>query len=133
MIPASFLTATVAYAVLFIEVLPAMRISPAIAALPDWAKKAAQPANAYALASLLAIVLVVLVMAAAIAIYALDVTVKGQSLYRWLLREDGPVEEPTAILLGLGALFALIAIFRVPEALHWARPFLILFAAFSVL
>jgi hypothetical protein len=89
MFAASFLTATVAYAVLFIEVLPAMRISLATAALPDWAKKAAQPANAYTLASLFAVVLVVLVMAAAIVIYAIDVTVKGQSLYRWLLREDG--------------------------------------------
>jgi hypothetical protein len=133
MIAASFLTATVARAVLFPEGLPALRIGPLVAALPGWAKKAAQPANAYALASLLAVVLIVLVMAAAIVIYALDLTVKGRSLYTWLLREDGPVEKPTAILLGLGALFALIATFRVPPALRWARPFLILFAAFSAL
>ena len=112
MIAASFLTATVARAVFFPNRTPAIRIRLAMAALPAWAKKVAQPANAYALVSLLAIGLVLLVMAAAIMLYSLDVTVKKQSLYLWLLREDGPIEEPTAILFGLAALFALIAVFR---------------------
>lgn len=50
-----------------------------------------------------------------------------------MLREDGPVETLTAVLLGLAALFALIAAFRVPDTLRWPRPFLILFCVFSAL
>jgi hypothetical protein len=99
----------------------------------SWTKKITQPANAYTLASLLVILLILLVIAAAISIYALDITVKKQRLFMWLLREDGQVEQLTAILLGLAGLFALIAFFRVPETLRWARPFLVLFAAFSAL
>lgn len=99
----------------------------------SWTKKITQPTNAYTLASLLAILLVLLVIAAAISIYALDITVKKQRLFMWLLREDGQVEQLTAILLGSAGLFALIAFFRVPETLRWARPFLVLFAAFSAL
>jgi hypothetical protein len=58
---------------------------------------------------------------------------EGKGQYIWLLREDGQVEMLTALLLGLAALFALIAVCRVPETLRWARIFLMLFSAFSAL
>ncbi|MGH6831991.1 MAG: hypothetical protein ACRECM_03065, partial [Methyloceanibacter sp.] len=63
--------------------------------------------------------------------YAQDITVKGKPLYIWLLREDGVVEQLTAIFLALAALFSLIAAFRVPETLRWSRTFLFLFSAFA--
>ena len=84
--------------------------------------------RAYLAASIVAILLVLSVIAIAVFVYAQGGTIHGKPLYRWMLREDGPVETLTAILLGLAALFSLIAAFRVPVALRWARPFLILFA-----
>ncbi|MGH6831756.1 MAG: hypothetical protein ACRECM_01845 [Methyloceanibacter sp.] len=78
-------------------------------------------------------VLFLLVIAIAVLAYAQDITVKGKPVYIWLLREEGAVEKLTAILLFLSALFALIAAFRVPETLRWARPFLVLLSAFSAL
>jgi len=89
--------------------------------------------RAYLAGSVVAILLVLSVIAIAVFVYAQGGTIHGEPLYRWMLREDGPVETPTAILLGLAALFALIAVFRVPVALRWARPFLILFCVFSAL
>jgi hypothetical protein len=90
--------------------------------------------RAYLAASLVAVLAVLLILAVAFAllIYAQDVTVKGKPIYIWMLREGGPVERLTAILLGLAALFAMIAVFRVPDLLRWARPFLIAFAVFSI-
>jgi hypothetical protein len=41
------------------------------------------------------------------------------------------VEQLTAIFLALAALFSLIAAFRVPETLRWARTFLVVFSGFS--
>jgi hypothetical protein len=85
--------------------------------------------RAYLAASIVAILLVL----SAIAFAAFVYLHQGRGQYIWLLREDGPVETLTAISLGLAALFALIATFRVPATLRWARPFLVLFAAFSAL
>ena len=82
---------------------------------------------------IVAILLVLSVIAIAVFVYAQGGTINGKPLYRWMLREDGPVETLTAVLLGLAALFALIASFRVPVMLRWARPFLILFCVFSAL
>jgi hypothetical protein len=89
--------------------------------------------RAYMAASIAAIAAVLLIFAAAraILVYAADVIVEGEPLYQWLLREDGPVETPTAALLGLASLVALIAAVKVPAPLRWARLFLVLFAAFS--
>jgi hypothetical protein len=92
------------------------------------ARRIARPANAYALASLGATLLFLFVGTGAVSIYKLD-----PPLYFRLLREDGQVERLTAILLCLAALFALIALFSLPRALHWARPFLVLFSIFSML
>ena len=58
------------------------------------------------------------VIAIAVFVYAQGGTIHGKPLYRWMLREDGPVETLTAVLLGLAALFALIAAFRVPATLR---------------
>ena len=93
-----------------------------------WATRIARPATAYALASLGAALLFLLVILIAASIYQQD-----QPLYFRLLREDGQVERLTAILLCLAALFALIALFSLPRALRWARPFLLLFSIFSAL
>lgn len=90
--------------------------------------KAAPSARAYAVSSLGSILVFLLVMAALASIYALDIT-----LYTRLLREDGFFETLTAIFFGLAALFAVCAFLRMPEALHWSRPFLVLFALFAVL
>ena len=89
--------------------------------------------RAYLAASIVAILSVLSVVAIAVFVYAQGGTIHGKPLYRWVLREDGPVETLTAILLCLAALFALIASFRVPDTLRWARPFLILFCVFSAL
>ena len=89
--------------------------------------------RAYLAASIVAILSVLSVIAVAVLVYAQGGTTHGEPLYRWMLREDGPVETLTAVLLGLAALFALIASFSVPVALRWARPFLILFCVFSAL
>jgi hypothetical protein len=78
--------------------------------------------RAYLAASIVAILSVLLVIAIAVLVYAQHVTVKGKPLYVWMLREEGPVETLTAILLGLAALFALIAVYRVPDTVRWARP-----------
>jgi uncharacterized membrane protein len=99
----------------------------------SWKEKVTQPANAYALASLGAIFLFLLVIAGAVSVYASDITFRGKTLYLRLLSEGGVVEESTAILLGVAGLFALSAFFRVPQALRWSRPFLVLFALFAVL
>lgn len=93
----------------------------------------AKTPNAYVLASIGVIVLFLLVMAIAVFIYSQDVMVRGQTLYKWLLREDGAVEKLTAIFLALAALLSLIVAFRVSEALRWSRAFFLLLAAFSTL
>ena len=90
--------------------------------------------RAYLAASIVAILLVLSVIAGAVLVYLQGGTIHGERRsIVWMLREDGPVETLTAILLGLAALFALIASFRVPDTLRWARPFLILFCVFSAL
>ena len=101
--------------------------------MSSWARNLASPANAYVLASVVATVLFLLVIATAVLVFAQDITVGNRTLYKWLLREDGVVEQLTAIFLALAALFSLIAAFRVPETLRWARAFLLLFSAFSTL
>jgi hypothetical protein len=103
------------------------------AAHQSWKETVTQPANAYALASLGAIFLFLLVIAGAVLVYASDITFRGTTLYLKLLSEGGVVEELTAILLGVAALIALRAFFKVPETLRWSRPFLVLFALFAIL
>lgn len=99
--------------------------------MSSWARNLASPANAYVLASVVATLLFLLVVGIAVFVYAQDITVGNRTLYKWLLREDGLVEQLAAIFLALAALFSLIAAFRVPETLRWARTFLVVFSAFS--
>lgn len=90
-------------------------------------------ADAYILASIGTVLLFAFVMALAAALYASGVTMGPRSLYRWLLREDGVVENLTAILLALAAALAIAATIWIPGPLAWARMFFLLFAGFCVL
>jgi hypothetical protein len=85
--------------------------------------------RAYLEASFAAIFLALAAVALPLFVYMQE----GRGQYVWLLREDGPAETMTAILLGLASLAALVAIFKVPATLRWARGFLVLFAIFSAL
>ena len=91
-------------------------------------------ANAYVRASAGVTVLFLMILATAGLIYALGAFDPARpTLYKRLLAEDGPVEWLTAILLVAAAVIAIVAAFKLPETLRWARPFLILFSIFSLL
>ena len=90
-------------------------------------------ADAYILASIGAVLLVLLVMALALLAYASGIRIGPRPLYRWLLREDSVVETLTAVLLALAAMLAIVAAIRMSEAQRWSRPFFCLFAVFCVL
>ncbi len=93
--------------------------------------KISSPATPYGRASVGATLLFLLVAAAALAIFLMDLSTRGGPLYLKLLREDGVVERLTAGLLFFAALISLVALLKLPEPLRWARLFLALFAIFS--
>lgn len=84
--------------------------------------------RAYLAASIVAILLVLSVIGVAVLVYAQGGTIHGTPLYHWMLREDGPVETLTAILLGLAALFSLTLHSECPIRCAGRAPFSFYFA-----